>query len=514
VSETFYGRFYRLDAPPFHITPDPQLLFATQTHQHALGAVEYGIAAGKGFIVVTGEVGVGKTTILRSCLSRLDPARTKIIYLFNPNLTVANLYTSILEGLDVTLPAGSSATDAVQFLHHALLDTHALGIQVILAVDEAQNMPEETLESLRVLSNLETTKSKLLQIILVGQPELEAALRKHSLRQLAQRVAVRARIEPLTVRQCSRYVQHRIHCAGRSDDPPLFTGPALWHLARVSRGIPRTLNICCDNALINGYGYGAERITLKIAREATRALQLKSRLGRWMAPAAAALVIVAITAAAQVSFGILPVHEIGARIASWSGSAANSASASVAPQQPAPSQPAPSLPIVTVQAPPPAPPAPAAAAVAATPPASAPAAAVSFPPSAIAAPAVATPSSLPVAPAAESTFEAPPRAPDAIPPGALAEPPAMPAEARPRAVAAAATADSASGRPTPTELPGVWRVQKGDTVIKACRSTYGSCDESALRSIFTTNPRLDSKGIIRPGETILIPERDALVRPN
>ncbi len=287
MKETFYGSFYQLASPPFHITPDPAVFFATQTHQQALGAVEYGVAAGKGFIVITGEVGVGKTTVLRSVLDRLVPEKTKIIYLFNPNLTVANLYAAIVEGLDAPPPTASDPAEIVQQLQHALLETNQRGIDVILAVDEAQNMPEATLESLRVLSNLETAKSKLLQIILVGQPELEATLKKHGLRQLAQRVAVRAKILPLTFRQSCRYVQHRLIAAGRPTEPPLFTVPALSYLALISRGIPRTLNICADNALINGYGHRAQRISLKIVREAVRPLQIRPLLRR--RPAMAAL---------------------------------------------------------------------------------------------------------------------------------------------------------------------------------------------------------------------------------
>jgi general secretion pathway protein A len=256
MSETYYGRFYGFDSPPFHITPDPSLLFVTETHQQALGAIEYGIASGKGFIVVTGEVGVS------------------------------------LEELDVSHDTSMSPAGILRRLLRALLAMHKAGTQVILAVDEAQNMPEQTLEGLRILSNLETAKSKLVQIILVGQPELEVMLAKHSLRQLAQRVAVRARIKPLTWRQSRRYIQYRSQCAGR--DRPLFTAPALWYLAATAHGIPRAINICCDNALINGYGHAAERISLSIARESCRALQLRAPFRRGLVTATAAMVLMSI----------------------------------------------------------------------------------------------------------------------------------------------------------------------------------------------------------------------------
>jgi general secretion pathway protein A len=194
MTETFYGEFYGFASAPFHITPDPRLLFPTETHRAALGAVEYGIKAGKGFIVVTGEVGVGKTTVLKTCLDGLDPKTTKVLYLLNPVLTKSELYGEILDGLDVPMPPALNDSDAVRLLFGALLAVCREGMQVVLAIDEAQRMPEDTLENLRLLSNLETRRQKLLQIILVGQPELDEILAKHHLRQLAQRVAVRAHI--------------------------------------------------------------------------------------------------------------------------------------------------------------------------------------------------------------------------------------------------------------------------------------------------------------------------------
>jgi len=291
MTETYYGEFYGFRSAPFHITPDPSVLFPTATHQAALGAIEYCIAAGKGFVVVSGQVGVGKTTVLRCCLDRLDSSKTKIIYLYNPAMTTVELYNTILDELDPSLRPSINAADTSRTLQRTLLETHRAGKQVILAVDEAQNMPEQTLESLRILSNLETAKTKLLQIILVGQPELDVKLKKHSLRQLSQRVAVRARIKRLTFRQSCRYIQHRTRCAGRSAARSLFTLPAQWYIALVARGTPRTINICCDNALINGYGHSAERISLPIALEACRSLEYRVPIRRPAALAAALLLL-------------------------------------------------------------------------------------------------------------------------------------------------------------------------------------------------------------------------------
>lgn len=283
MSETYYGAFYGFHSAPFHITPDPSILFPTTTYRSAEGAIEYGIKAGKGFIVVSGQVGVGKTTVLRACLDRLDSSKTKIIYLFNPALTTAELYGTILDEFDPALRVFMNAGDVLRTLLRKLLEAHQAGIQVVLAVDEAQNMPEQTLESLRILSNLETTKTKLLQIILVGQPELDALLEKHSLRQLAQRVAVRARLKRLSFRQGCRYIQHRTQSAGQRRS--LFTRPAQWYIAIAARGIPRAINICCDNALINGYGHSAKRISLRIAWEACRSLDYRAPLRRAAVPA-------------------------------------------------------------------------------------------------------------------------------------------------------------------------------------------------------------------------------------
>jgi general secretion pathway protein A len=497
MSETYYGRFYGFDSAPFHITPDPSLLFATETHQQAVGAIEYGIAAGKGFIVITGEVGVGKTTVLRICLDRLEPSKNKIIYLFNPALTIAELYATILEGLDDSFHRRCrNAADTLRRLHRALLAMHEAGTQVILAVDEAQNMPEQTLESLRMLSNLETAKSKLLQIILVGQPELEAVLAKHSLRQLAQRVAVRARIKPLTARQSCRYIQHRSQCAGRIGNPPLFTAPALWYLAVTSHGIPRTINICCDNALINGYGHGAQRISLKVARESCRALQLRSPFRRLAVLAAAAVVFVGI-----VFYGDAFLQRFLAAPAR--GKVLEFAWRDRPPAYEAD--------VTKASAPPP---------VAAAP--------LPRPPStteAVRAPLApvteATNASPPVLTAAvrpvveEVPAEAPPAPrPDAVRAAAIAAPmPAMVPTAELPQTAAASAAVEPTNRPDPQPV-WKWLVRKGDTVYKVCRVTYGVCDETALHAVFAYNPQIGPNGIIRQGEVIIMPERGAPVRSN
>jgi general secretion pathway protein A len=487
MSETYYGRFYGFNSPPFHITPDPSLLFATETHQQALGAIEYGIASGKGFIVITGEVGVGKTTVLKMCLDRLESSRIKIIYLFNPSLATAELYATILEELDVPVHPGRKPTSILHSLQRALLAAHKAGTQVILAVDEAQNMPEQTLESLRILSNFETAKSKLLQIILAGQPELEAILAKYGLRQLAQRVAVRARIKPLTWRQSCRYIEHRGRCAGRIGKGPLFTSAALWYLAITARGIPRTINICCDNALINGYGYAAERISLSIARESCKALKFRSPFRRVAAIAATTVILIcAIFSGNAFLRGFLVEPASGTALQSTVGD-----------QQPAVSEVekgAEAHPPAVVALPSP----PAVSLTAAT-------EAVTEP----------TPEPAETHLALEAYAEGPPKPQsDAVQAATITSPiPTTAASAEPASMSSDAAVAEPSDRDDPQPVRQ-WFVHRGDTVYKACRAAYGRCDEQALRTILAYNPRIASNGIIKQGMIIIMPERIEPVRSN
>jgi general secretion pathway protein A len=465
MNETFYGGFYGFQSAPFHITPDPALLFPTGTHRAALGAIEYGIAAGKGFIVITGEVGLGKTTVLRSCLDALDASRTKIIYLFSPALNTSELYATILDEFDVMLPPTSNAADTLRILQRTLLAFHKSGMQVVLAVDEAQQMPEATLESLRILSNLETHQSKLLQIILVGQPELEAVLARHSLRQLAQRVAVRARIKPLSFRQSCRYILHRTRRAGRSKGRPLFTAPALLYLAFAARGVPRTLNICCDNALINGYGHGAKRITLGIVRESCRNMKFRPPPSRAAAVAAAAMILVGLFISGS---GVLRYLHT-ARANPTQGLSADPQGSSVDPQGSSPdpqaSSPDPQELSTEPQGPPQTP----------------------------------IPSAAPAtqhdAASTTASSDSPPASGGA---GSVAQ-------VRPEA-----PAPQQAGAPKGSR----WVVREGDTLYKACRMTYGACDDKTLREVIARNPEIGPDAKIYEGEVLFLPTQSQPATPN
>lgn len=466
MSKTYYGSFYGFSSSPFHITPDPSLLLLTETHQQALGAIEYGITSGKGFIVVTGEVGVGKTTVLRTCLDRIDSSKIKIIYLFNPAIATAELYATLLEELDFAPDPSLKSLNVLQSLMRVLLSLNKAGTQVVLAVDEAQNMPDQTLESLRILSNLETSKSKLLQIILVGQPELEATLKKHSLRQLAQRVAVRARIKALTLRQSFRYVQHRSQRAGRN--LPLFTIPALWYIAVTARGIPRSINICCDNALINGYGHGAPRITLKIARESCRSLEYRSPFKRLGATTGLLAVLVCAVFFARPYLGPVAsapnldqARDFGVR----DGTNATPIIADPISSPIIAGAPSPSLP------------------------------GYSSAPDAL----TGTPTSL------TEGREWPANPPIATKPKAALAAPDPTFIQRIGVPKLAAVTDSGNHRNPQTVWK--WFVRRGDTITKACRITYGVCDDQILRMIIDYNPQIGPNGIIRQGMVIDMPEQ-------
>ena len=264
-----YLEFYGLREQPFHITANPDFLYLSPSHREALGAIIYGISHRKGFVAISGEVGMGKTTILRTYLEGADPAahpeNQKVVYIFNANLSFAGLLHTFFRELAIIPPAGETY-EMVDFLHTVLIEEYRQGQTVVLVIDEAQNMPLETLENLRMLSNLETSREKLLQIVLIGQPEFDAHLNLPQMRQLSQRIAVRARIKALNQRESLAYLQHRL---SRVTPAPqaVFTPSALRQIAREGDGTPRILNILADNALIAGYGYQKKPVTSAIVRE-------------------------------------------------------------------------------------------------------------------------------------------------------------------------------------------------------------------------------------------------------
>jgi general secretion pathway protein A len=260
-----YLKYFGLKKEPFHITTDPEFLYLSASHREALASIIYGIDKRKGFISITGAVGVGKTTILKSYLEKTDRKKIKAIYIFNPNVSFKYLLKLIHQELGTNFQS-EDVFEMVNQLHTTLIGEYRKGHNVILVIDEAQNTPIATLENLRMLSNLETAKEKLIQMVLVGQPELELIFKKQALRQIDQRIAIRSVIKPLSSKDSRSYIEHRLTKA-MADEESIFTECALKKIIRTAKGIPRTMNIICDNALIASFGYRKRPVTARIVRE-------------------------------------------------------------------------------------------------------------------------------------------------------------------------------------------------------------------------------------------------------
>jgi general secretion pathway protein A len=260
-----YLDFYQLEKAPFHITPDPAFLFLSPSHKATLGAIIYGIEERQGFVAISGEVGLGKTTILRSYLERVDQRQLKTIYIFNANVSFRGLLKAIFGEFGLEYET-DDLFEMVNYLHQVLIEEYKQGRNVALIIDEAQNMPVETLENLRMLSNLETATEKLVQIVLIGQPEFDHKLNLNELRQLKQRIVIRSMIEPLTPEESLTYIHHRLAKVTLTDEP-IFTKGALKQIVDKAKGTPRALNILCTNTLIAGFGYRQKPIKAKTAKE-------------------------------------------------------------------------------------------------------------------------------------------------------------------------------------------------------------------------------------------------------
>ncbi len=288
-----YLEYYGLLKEPFHITPDPEFLYLGPSHKEALGVILFGVENRAGFMMITGGVGLGKTTILRSAMQHFDRERVKTVLVFNPCLTYRELIRLVYEELDLELPEGEDQFQLIQRLHLALIEEYKKGNNIVLVIDEAQNMPVETLENLRMLSNLETSKDKLLQIILVGQqPELEDLLNSDALRQLKQRIAHRATLVKLSKKESVDYIGHRLDIALGVKSLPFKTS-AINKIVSHCDGVPRCINIVCSNALVSGFGSGQNPIGPKLVQEVIDDLEgrIRSSWRKWLfAPAALALI--------------------------------------------------------------------------------------------------------------------------------------------------------------------------------------------------------------------------------
>ena len=260
-----YTEFFGLNEKPFSITPDPRYLYLSRRHADALAHLIYGISESGGFIQLTGEVGTGKTTLIRSLLEQL-PERAEIALILNPQLSSKEFLESICEELGTPLPQEGSVRALIGALNSHLLQAHADGRRIVLIVDEAQTLSPELLEQVRLLTNLETPTQKLLQIILIGQPELRDLLKRPEMRQIAQRITGRYHLEPLRMAETHAYVRHRMRVAGCQTS--VFTHGAIGELYRRSGGIPRLINVVADRALLAAYTQDRTRVDRGLVRRA------------------------------------------------------------------------------------------------------------------------------------------------------------------------------------------------------------------------------------------------------
>ena len=266
-----YQSFYGFTEMPFHITPDPKFLYLSPTHHEALQHLQYGVAEKKGFIVLIGEVGCGKTTLCRKFLNDLDPDRYDSALILNPRVTESQMLKAILTELGEPQIA-KSKNDLVAQMNLLLLDRISKGREIVLIIDEAQNLSFEVFEQVRLLSNLETDKQKLLQIVLMGQPELKEKLALEELRQLRQRILVHYELRPFDRGEMDRYIHHRLTVSG-SMGRPHFTPWALRHIFKASRGIPRIINNLCDKSLLSAFIRESDEVNYWDARRASRDLE-------------------------------------------------------------------------------------------------------------------------------------------------------------------------------------------------------------------------------------------------
>ncbi|HXW15175.1 MAG TPA: AAA family ATPase [Terriglobia bacterium] len=264
-----YKRFFGLNENPFNVNPDPRFLFQTREIEEALACLNYGVQRRRGFILLSGEVGTGKTTLLNKLLDQLRGERVTTAFIFNPRLGVNEFLHSVLADFGIACESYRKG-EILRQLNQWLLERYRAGESAVLIVDEAQNLSLEVLEEIRLLTNLETSTEKLLQIVLSGQTELEFLLKQPALRQLRQRISLRCRMTPLTLRDTRGYVSERLRIAGAQGDP-IFGPGALETVFRYSGGIPRVINLLCEHALITAFAEGEKPVLadtiLAVARE-------------------------------------------------------------------------------------------------------------------------------------------------------------------------------------------------------------------------------------------------------
>jgi len=269
-----YKRFYNLKRNPFEITPDPSFLFATRRHNEALAALYYGVRRRKGFVVMTGEVGTGKTLLVRCLLQVLGRANVAYAYVFNPLLSPMEFLQYIAGDFRITT-AGKSKSELLLDLSSFVIARHQKNLTTVLVVDEAHHLSADVLEEIRLLTNLETPGEKLLQIVLVGQQELDEKLDSTDLRQLKQRIALRSHLTALDLDETRGYIYCRLQLAGNTNPSQLIPADTVLEVHRQSHGLPRVINTLCENALIHGYAKQLRNITPEVIEEIAADFRLK-----------------------------------------------------------------------------------------------------------------------------------------------------------------------------------------------------------------------------------------------
>ena len=304
-----YNKFYGLKDKPFEITPDPRYLYLSESHREALAHLTYALNESKGFTVITGEVGTGKTTLVQMLLSRLD-SHTRIAHLFNPKLGTRDFFKYICQDFGLKTDGFSTKGEFLSLLHTFLMECYARRERVVLIVDEAQTLSPALLEEVRLITNLETPKAKLLQVILLGQPELDKTLAMNEFRQLKQRISLRFNLKPLNRQETGEYIVRRLKAAGaRNTD--LFDDDAVKEIFRYSKGIPRLINVVCDNALMTGFVYEKHVIDRGIVREVIKDMEGPAVRKGWKALFLPTIVILALAGVliawwGDLSFGDRP----------------------------------------------------------------------------------------------------------------------------------------------------------------------------------------------------------------
>jgi general secretion pathway protein A len=278
-----YKDFFGLRANPFNVNPDPRYLFLTRHTEEALACLTYGIQSRKGFVLLTGEVGTGKTTLINKLLEWLRLQQVATAFVFNSRLNVPQFLDYMMT--DFGIPCETeSKSQILQKLYSWLLDRYRAGETAVLIVDEAQNLSEEVLEEIRMLTNLETFTEKLLQIVLVGQPELEVKLKQPQLRQLRQRLTLRAKTHPLSLEETKAYIQQRLRIAGSSGEP-IFEPDALTAIHRDAQGIPRVVNLICEHCLVSAFVDQKKTVSREVVDAVARDFDLREELGEATPPA-------------------------------------------------------------------------------------------------------------------------------------------------------------------------------------------------------------------------------------